>query len=81
VILRGAESDVTEDEAVSIARAAAECEGWAWVEPAHATFRRPWFGKGGKWEIFSNAQGLGAKVRVVIDAQTGAVLEKGYIPR
>jgi hypothetical protein len=81
VILRGAESEVTEDEAVFLARAAAEREGWAWVEPAHATFRRPWFGKGGKWEIFSNAQGLGAKVRVVIDAQTGAVLEKGYIPR
>jgi hypothetical protein len=72
---------VTEDEAVSLARAVAEREGWAWVEPAYATFRRPWFGKGGKWEIFSNANGLGAKARVVIDAQTGAILEKGYIPR
>jgi hypothetical protein len=72
---------VTEGEAIAIARAAAEREGWAWVEPALATFREPWFGKGGKWEIFSNALGLGAKARVVIDAQTGAVLEKGYIRR
>jgi uncharacterized membrane protein YkoI len=29
----------------------------------------------------SNAWALGAKVRVVIDADTGEVLEKGYIPR
>jgi hypothetical protein len=72
---------VTEGEAIAIARAAAQQEGWAWVEPALATFREPWFGKGGKWEIFSNALGLGAKARVVIDAQTGAVLEKGYIRR
>jgi hypothetical protein len=72
---------VTEGEAIAIARATAEQEGWAWVEPALATLREPWFGKGGKWEIFSNALGLGAKARVVIDAQTGAVLEKGYIRR
>jgi hypothetical protein len=56
---------VTEGEAIAIARATAEQEGWAWVEPALATFREPWFGKGGKWEIFSNALGLGAKARVV----------------
>jgi hypothetical protein len=72
---------VTEVEAISIARAAAEQEGWAWVEPALATFRQRWFGKGGKWEIFSNAKGLGAKARVVVDAETGAVLEKGYVSR
>lgn len=72
---------VTEGEAIAIARAAAEQEGWAWVEPALATFRQPWFGKGGRSEIFSNALGLGAKARVVVDAQTGAILEKGYVPR
>jgi hypothetical protein len=72
---------VTEDEAVELARAEAKREGWAWVDPALATFRKPWFGKGGKWEIYSNAKGLGAKARVVIDAETGAILEKGYIRR
>jgi hypothetical protein len=51
------------------------------AHPASATFREPWFGKGGIWEVFSNAAGLGAKARVVIDAQTGAVLDKGYIRR
>jgi hypothetical protein len=72
---------VTEEEAVELARAAAKREGWAWVEPAHATLRKPWFGKGGKWEIYSNAKGLGAKARVVIDAETGALVEKGHISR
>jgi hypothetical protein len=72
---------VTEDEAVELARAEVKREGWAWVDPALATFRKPWFGKGGRWEIYSNAKGLGAKARVVIDAETGAILEKGYIPR
>jgi hypothetical protein len=72
---------VTEREAIDKARAVAEREGWAWVEPARVTFRKPWFGKGGKWEVFSNAMGLGAMARVVLDDESGAVIEKGYIPR
>ncbi len=72
---------MTEQEAVDIARRVAEQEGWAWVEPTLADLRRPWFGRGGRWEIFSHRLGLGAKVRVVIDDQTGEALEKGYIPR
>lgn len=72
---------MTEDEAVELARAEAKRQGWAWVDPALATFRKAWLGNGGKWEIYSNAKGLGAKARVVIDAATGVILEKGYIPR
>ncbi|MET0411368.1 MAG: hypothetical protein ABW217_08720 [Polyangiaceae bacterium] len=72
---------MTEQEAIEHARAVAREQGWAWVEPAHATFRRAWSGRGGKWEVFSNARGLGAKARVVIDAESGAILEQGYVPR
>jgi hypothetical protein len=72
---------MTEQEAIDRAKQVAEEQGWAWVEPAHAAWRPAWFRKGGKWEIFSNAHGLGAKARVVIDSRTGAVLEKGYVPR
>jgi len=72
---------MTEQEALDRAKQIAREQGWAWVEPAHATLRRAWFGKGGKWIVFSNAQGLGAIARVVIDALTGDVLEKGYVPR
>jgi hypothetical protein len=72
---------MTEQEAIARAREIAAAKGWAWVEPAQPTFHRGWFGRSGKWEIFSNARGLGAKVRVMIDDATGAILEEGYIPR
>lgn len=72
---------MTEQGAIERARQIAEEQGWIWVEPAEATWHPAWFGSGGKWEVYSNAQGLGAKARVVIDGQTGAVLEKGYVPR
>jgi hypothetical protein len=67
--------------AVHRARQLAEAQGWTWVEPAVATLRRRWFGRGGRWEVCSNAHALGAKVRVVLDAESGQVLEQGYIPR
>jgi hypothetical protein len=51
------------------------------VEPAQATLRRAWRGNDGRWEVFSNALGRGAKARIVIDARIGEVLDKGYIPR
>jgi hypothetical protein len=72
---------ISEDEAVMRARQLAKEQGWSFVEPASATFRRRWLRPGGRWEVFSNAQGLGAKVRVVLDAESGEVLERGYIPR
>ena len=72
---------ISEDEAVNRAKRVALEQEWAWIDPAHTTLRSRWFGKGGTWEIFSNGSGLGAKVRVVLDAETGAVLEKGYVPR
>jgi Peptidase propeptide and YPEB domain len=72
---------MTEQEAIARAKQVASEQGWAWAEPALATLHRRWFGKGGRWEIFSHASGLGAKVRIVIDAETGEVLEKGSIAR
>jgi hypothetical protein len=72
---------ISEQEAIARAKKVAQEQGWAWADPALATYRAAWFGKGGKWEIFSNAHGKGAMARVVIDAETGAVLDKGYIPR
>jgi hypothetical protein len=75
------EAVISEAEALRRAKQVAEEQGWIWVDPAMTTLRRRWFGPGGRWEIFSNTQALGAKVRVVLDAESGDVLEKGYIPR
>jgi len=72
---------ISEDEAVRLARKLAEENGWGWLDPPYTTLRRQWFGPGGRWEIFSNAAGKGPKVRVVLDAQSGQIIEKGYIPR
>ncbi len=72
---------ISEEEAVRLAKRLAQQEGWAWVDPANAILRRRWFGRGGRWEIFSNAHALGAKIRVVLDADSGKVLERGYIAR
>ena len=72
---------MTKQEAIARAKQFALAQGWAWVEPVRAEFRRQWFGKGGKWEVYSHASGLGAMARVVLDAETGEVMDKGYIPR
>jgi hypothetical protein len=72
---------MTEEEAIARAKDVAREEGWAWVDPVLTTWRPRWFKAGGRWEVLSNARSLGAKVRVLIDAGTGSVLEKGYIPR
>jgi hypothetical protein len=72
---------IGEAEAIQRARQVAQEQGWAWLEPALATLRRRWFRPGGRWEVFSNAHALGAKVRIVIDAESGEVQEKGYLPR
>jgi hypothetical protein len=72
---------LTEQEVIRLAKQAAQQQGWAWIEPARATLRRAWRGNNGRWEVYSNAQGRGATARIVIDAVTGHVLEKGYIPR
>lgn len=72
---------ITEAEAIRIAKQLAQENAWAWDEPVQAVFRRTWLGKPKRWEIYSNANKLGAKVRVFIDAISGVVLDKGYISR
>jgi len=72
---------MTEAEAVARARGIAQTRGWAWVEPATALFHRGWFGRAGKWDVSSNAKGLGARVHIVLDDSTGEVLKAGYVPR
>ena len=72
---------LTEQEAIERAKQVAREQGWGWGEPVLASLQRPWFGPGGKWTVRTNTQRLGGNARVVIDAQTGEILEKGYLPR
>lgn len=70
------------DEAVAIARGRAEVNGWRWSQPISCELRRGGFGnRGSRYEIWTNAQSRGTKARFTIDAESGAVLQEGYIPR
>jgi hypothetical protein len=73
---------VTEQEAIERARAVAAESGWAWVEPARAVRLPANDALPERWEVWSHSRrGLGAMARIVVDAATGAVLDRGYIPR
>lgn len=73
---------MSESEAIAIAQSAAKENAWPWVQPVQVTFRKAWFKRnGGRWKVFSNANGLGAKARVIIDDNTGLVIEKGFVGR
>lgn len=72
---------MTRDEAIKLAEAAARQEGWDWRQPVRADRRRHFlFGKA-YWEVVSNADKIGAAVRVKIDDATGRVLGKNRQPR
>jgi uncharacterized membrane protein YkoI len=72
---------ITGSEAVEIARARALEKGWGFAEPIQTLERRAWSGAINRYEIETNAGGLGTKARFVIDAKTGAILSEGYVPR
>jgi len=43
--------------------------------------RRGWFGQQDRFEVETNAGNRGTKARFSIDAETGAIVSEGYIPR
>jgi len=71
---------IDEQAALDIAKARAAENGWAFLEPFSILLRRGWWPKVNRYEIGSCTNRFGAKARFVIDADTGAVLEQGYIP-
>lgn len=72
---------ISEDDAIRIAKQLASENTWGWVEPTKVIFRKSWRGKPLRYEVYSNAHGLGTKVRVFVDANSGEILEQGYLPR
>lgn len=72
---------IAEGEAVAIARAQAETNGWSFAEPVRCTFRRGWFGGRDRFEIETNAGRRGTKARFTVDVESGAIVDQGYLPR
>jgi len=72
---------ITNDEAVTIARARAKEKGWGLLEPLAVSHRRSWSGQIKSYCVESNLAMRGTKTRFTIDAETGAILSEAYIPR
>jgi hypothetical protein len=72
---------IDRNQAIEIARKCADENGWGWTEPLHVIERRRWFGGLDRYEIASDPAIRGTKVRIVIDAATGEIRSKGYVPR
>ena len=72
---------ISQEAAIEIARARAQARGWGLAEPLGIRVRRTWSGRTRSYEIESNPAMRGTKTRFTIDAQTGAILAEGYLPR
>ncbi len=73
---------MTKEEAVAVAKGLAESKGWTWLEPVHCQPGARRLNKAVRtWEVHTNANSRGASMRVLIDDETGEVLESGYLPR
>ena len=68
--------------ALDIARQRAAEKGWSLAEPDLIDETRADFGRRVKaYRIASNPRLRGARARFTIDAETGVILEEGYITR
>ena len=73
---------ISEEDALSLARRAAEERGWSWTEPFHITPVRAYAIPGRvTYEVRTNALSRGNNLRIVIDATDGTVLEAHRLPR
>ncbi len=73
---------ISREEALAIARARPAERGWGMGEtPSVEEVRSGWPRRLRKYEISSNPLARGTKARFTIDAETGAILAEGYIPR
>lgn len=72
---------IDQETAILIARQWAANQGWAFAEPVSLITRRSWRGQVLRYEIETNAGLKGTKARFVIDANTGAVIDAGYLAR
>jgi hypothetical protein len=73
---------ISEQDALRRARRPADERGWRWEEPVRVQLSRAYVVAGkATFEVWTNASCLGCNVRIVIDAEDGAVLEAYWLPR
>jgi hypothetical protein len=72
---------IDRNEAIEIARRRAAENGWAFAEPLHIIEHRGWRKGLTRFEIWTNGSNRGTKARFTVDADTGDVIDEGFIPR
>jgi hypothetical protein len=73
---------LTQDQALEIAKAAAEAEGWPWEGPFGIWSEKTHVLVGRRvWHVYSHAGTRGENVLIRIDDTTGEVVGKRYLPR
>jgi hypothetical protein len=72
---------VDRNPAIELARQCAAESGWALQAPLYVVERTRWWGDVDSYEISSNPALRGNNARFVIDAATGEIRSKGYVPR
>ena len=72
---------MSEEEAREYARVIALEEGWPWLPPVKAKRKESRAGGAAIWEVVSNADSLGANVKIVFEEESRHVLKKNYLPR
>jgi hypothetical protein len=70
---------MNQEEVLEVARATAAQESWPFLEPISVVFRKRWFRRGGTWTVHTHINAMNARIGLVIDDQTGAVLEKRFV--
>ncbi|PWT82228.1 MAG: hypothetical protein C5B58_08575 [Acidobacteria bacterium] len=71
---------ISEADAVRLARGVAEKEVWTWLEPVEAQLVQA-HGGAWQWNVCSNAGRRGVNVRIVMDAVSGDIIAKAFLPR
>ena len=74
-------SRIDRTQALAIAERSAQELGWYWGEPVTIKKCGGWFWTKRQWKIESNCEARGARARFVIDAESGAVIERGFVGR
>ncbi|MEM8943720.1 MAG: hypothetical protein AAGD11_00945 [Planctomycetota bacterium] len=84
---------IDEQDAINIAKQVAEENGWPWEGPISAKYIEPkersfvWFFRLPPahtvpvWVVRTNAKSIGCNVNVVIAANSGEAVSKGFAPR
>ena len=76
-----AENNMTEGEALNLAKQATAEKNWPWIEPVRIAMHRRFFVGRMTWRIHTNQGQRGRNVRIEIDDNERRVVKAAFCPR